>query len=130
MVGNMYDVWEAAFEPGKRRMVFTAAAHRQPELYSLDVASGRITSMPITGPARYPAFSPDGKWLAYSHCEHGNWHLYVTRPGNASGRRLTSGDYNAISPVWEGDSKSLIYATEDRRGLNMTALAHITLACD
>ena len=130
LVDDTYDVWEAAFEPGDRRIIFTAAAHGQPDLYSLDMASGRITSMPITGPARYPAFSPDGKWLAYTRCEQGNWHLYVTRPGSASGRQLTSGEYNAISPVWEGDSKSLIYATDDRRGLNMTALARMTLPSD
>jgi dipeptidyl aminopeptidase/acylaminoacyl peptidase len=130
LTGDTHDVWEAAFEPGGRRIVFTSAAHGQPELYSLDMASRQITSLSIAGPARYPAYSPDGKWLAYSHCERGTWHLYVTRSGSANSRRLTDGEYNAMSPVWEGDSKSLIYATDARRGLNMTALSRMTLPSD
>lgn len=127
LVDDTYDVWEAAFEPGNRRIIFTAATHGQPELYSLDVASGRITSMPIPGPARYPAFSPDGKWLAYSRCEHGNWHLYVADGSSRSSRQLSRGDCNSISPAWESDSKGLVYSTDCGRGLEMTALARIQL---
>ncbi len=130
IVDDSYDVWEAAFEPGDQRIIFTAAPHGQPDLYSLNLASGRIAPMPIIGPARYPAFSPDGKWLAYSRCEEGNWHLYVRRLGSTASRRLTSGECNSISPVWEADSKSLIYATDARRGLNMTALARMTVTPD
>jgi hypothetical protein len=130
VVEDSYDVWEAAFEPGNQRIIFTAAPFGQPELFLLDVASGRTAPMPITGPARYPAFSPDGKWLAYSRCEQGNWHLYVTRLGSAATRKLTGGECNSISPVWEVDSKSLIYATDARRGLNMTALARMTVILD
>jgi hypothetical protein len=127
VVEDSYDVWEGAFEPGNRRILFTAASTGQPELYSLDLLSFRINRMFIPGPARYPAFSPDGQWLAYSRCERGNWHLYVLRVGSTASRRLTDGEYNSISPVWEAGSKSLIYATDGRRGLNMTALARMTL---
>jgi hypothetical protein len=130
LVEDCYDVWEAAFEPGDQRIAFTAAPDGQPELFVLDVASGRTSRMPIIGPARYPAFSPDGKWIAYSRCEGGNWHLYVTRLGTTASRRLTAGECNCISPVWQADSKKLIYATDARRGLNMTALARITVTAD
>ena len=125
MVAASSDVWEAAVEPGDRRIVFTAAPKGRPELFSLDMASGRVDSMPIVGPARYPAFSPDGRWLAYSRCEQGTWHLYVTDLTSGSSRRLTQGDCNSISPVWEPGSKSLIYSTDCGRGLEMTALARI-----
>lgn len=130
VVEDSYDVWEAAFEPGNQRIVFTAAPRGEPELFLLDVASGRAAPLPITRQARYPAFSPDGKWLAYSRCERGSWRLYVTRPGSTASRRLTAGEYNSISPVWEADSKSLIYATDARRGLDMTALARMTVNPD
>ncbi|HXW13714.1 MAG TPA: hypothetical protein VEN79_04320, partial [Terriglobia bacterium] len=130
IVDDSYDVWEAAFEPGDQQIIFTAAPHGQPVLYSLNLASGGIAPMPIIGPARYPAFSPDGKWLAYSRSERGNWHLYITCLMSSVSRRLTSGECNSISPVWEADSKSLIYATDARRGLNMTALARMTVTPD
>jgi Glycosyltransferase family 87/WD40-like Beta Propeller Repeat len=130
VVEDSYDVWEGAFEPGNRHIIFTADLTGQPELYSLDLLSSEIAKTPIPGPARYPAFSPDGQWLAYSRCERGSWHLYVRRLGSTSSRRLTHGECNSISPVWEADSKSLIYATDGGRGLNMTALARITVPTD
>ncbi len=125
MVDNSYDVWDAAFEPGDWRIIFVAAPKGQPELYSLDITSGLSAHIPVAGPARYPAFSPDGQWLAYSRCEHGTWHLYVTNLTFRFSRRLVQGDCNSISPVWEPDSKNLIYATDCGRGLEMTALARI-----
>lgn len=125
VVDNKFDVWEAAFEPGGRRIIFTAALTGQPELYTLDLTSARIASMPIQGPARYPAFSPNGDWLAYSRCERGTWRLYVARTISGASRALTHGDCNSISPVWEADSQSLIYATDCGRGLEMTALARV-----
>lgn len=128
VVQNAYDVWEAAFEPGRRRIIFTAAPDGRPELFLLDLASGRITAMAIEGPARYPAFSSDGEWLAYSRLEHGTWHVYVRNLKSVSTRRLVNGDCNSISPVWETNSKSLIYATDCGRGLEMTALARIQVA--
>jgi hypothetical protein len=130
VVEDSYDVWEGAFEPGNRHIIFAAALTGQPELYSLDLLSSEITRTPIPGPARYPAFSPDGQWLAYSRCEQGSWHLYLTRLGSTASRRLTRGECNFISPVWEADSKSLIYATDGGRGLEMTVLARMTVTPD
>jgi len=126
VVEDSYDVWEGAFEPGNRHIIFAAALTGQPELYSLDLLSSEISRTPIPGPARYPSFSPDGQWLAYSRCERGSWHLYVTRLGSTARRRLTGGECNSISPVWEADSKILIYATDCGRGLETTALARMT----
>jgi Tol biopolymer transport system component len=130
VVDDTYDVWEGAFEPGNRHVIFAAALTGQPELYSLDLLSSEISRMPIPGPARYPAFSPDGRWLAYSRCERGNWHLYIMRLGSTASHRLTGGECNSISPVWGADSKSLIFATDGRRGLGMTALARMTVLPD
>ena len=124
---DSYDVWEASFEPGNRRIIFAAAKTGQPELYSFDLATMTVTPTPIHGPARSPAFSPDGRWLAYSRCERGTWQLYVSSLGGASTRRLTASDCNSISPAWEADSQRIIYATDCGRGLGMTALARIGL---
>jgi hypothetical protein len=130
VVEDSYDVWEGAFEPGNRRIIFAAALRGQPELYSLDLLSSKISRLPISGPARFPAFSPGGQWLAYSHCDQGSWHLYVMDLGSTVSYQLTRGEYNSLSPVWEADSKNLIYATDGRRGLNMTALARMTVTLD
>ena len=128
VVDESYDVWEAAISPDDRQVIFAADLTRQPELYSLDLESSAIVKTSLPGPARYPAFSPDGQWLAYSHCERGSWHLYVARVGAADSRQLTGGECRSISPVWEANSKDLIYATDCGRGLEMTALARIPAA--
>ena len=130
LVDDSYDVWEAAFEPGDQRIVLTAAPKGRPALYSLQLASGRGIPVLIVAEARYPAFSPDDKWIAFSRCEDGTWHLYVTDLTSSSSRRLTSGDCNSISPTWEVDSKSLIYASDCGRGLEMTALVRTTVILD
>jgi hypothetical protein len=125
LVEGSYDVWEAAVDAGDRRIIFTAAPKGEPALYAVEIASAQIAPLPIARPARYPAFSPDGQWLAYSHCEQGTWHLYVMNQTSNSVRRMDSGDCNSISPVWELGSQTLIYATDCGRGLEMTALARI-----
>ncbi len=128
VVQDSYDVWEAAFEPQGQRIIFTGAPLGRPELFLLVLASGQISRMPIEEPARYPAFSSDGEWLAYSCLEHGTWHVYVRNLTSSSSRRLVDEDCNSISPVWETNSKSLIYATDCGRGLEMTALARIRVS--
>ena len=128
VVRDSYDVWEATFDPGGQRIIFTAAPRGRAELFLLDMASGQTSAMAIEGPARYPALSSDGEWLAYSRLEHGTWHVYVRNLKSSSTRRVVEGDCNSISPVWETNAKSLIYATDCGRGLEMTALARIQVS--
>src|SRR3712207_314699 len=59
-----------------------------------------------------PAFSPDGRWLAYLGAEPGGkpqvW-LLPTAGGTA--RRLTEHPLGAGAPVWAPDSRRLAYVT-------------------
>ena len=77
-------------------------------------------------PARYPAVSPDGRWLAYAEREHGNWQLWIVALAGGEPRRLTSADCNTISPAWRADSKTLIYASDCGRGFALTALGALS----
>jgi hypothetical protein len=124
---DQIDVWEAAFAPGDQEIVFTAAPRGEAELFSLDRSSMRITPLPLPTPARYPAVSPDGEWLAFSHFEHGEWRLELWSPRTQEIRHIAEGDCNSISPVWSADGKELIYASDCGRGLEMTALEHIAV---
>ena len=72
---------------------------------------------------RNPAVSPDGRWLAYTEREHGNWQLWLLSLERGERRRLTSADCNSISPAWRPDSRSLVYATDCARGVALTTLA-------
>ncbi len=74
---------------------------------------GSAPARPITSGARdtAPAFSPDGRWLAYLGAEPGGRpqvHLLPTAGGDA--RRLTDHRLGAGTPVWAPDSRRLAYA--------------------
>ena len=59
---------------------------------------------------RYPAFSPDGRWLAYASNESGRYEVYV-RPFPAAGGKWQVSDGGGAWPLWSGDGKRLFYRT-------------------
>ena len=124
VAGAEYDVSEATFT---RRDNLIFSSHRQGK-FSLYLSSLDGKVQPLGMPdcsARYPAASRDGKWLAFSCEQRGNWHLMVARLDGAEKKELTAGDCNSVSPAWTLDSKRLVYATDCGRGLGLTALAQI-----
>jgi eukaryotic-like serine/threonine-protein kinase len=88
-------------------------SHRgtEKDISILDVRSGRVTpflNSPFT--ERYPEFSPDGRWLAYSSNESKNDEVYV-RPFPGSGMRHQVSSEGGIEPLWARDGKQLFYRT-------------------
>jgi eukaryotic-like serine/threonine-protein kinase len=60
-----------------------------------------------------PAFSPDGRWLAYSSNESGNFEVYVRPfPGPGGKWQISSGGCCA---KWSANGKELFYQTDDRK---------------
>lgn len=57
-----------------------------------------------------PAFSPDGRELAFSRAEvNGSWHIWLVALDDSSTRRLTAGMPPQIYPRFTPDGESLIY---------------------
>lgn len=73
--------------------------------------------------ARYPALSPDLRWMAYSHLDHGVWNLWIRDQQTGQTRRIANVPCNQIQPSWEADSKTLLYGTDCGRSLWFTAVA-------
>ncbi|HWB85140.1 MAG TPA: hypothetical protein VG675_13430 [Bryobacteraceae bacterium] len=64
------------------------------------------------GTEMYPAFSPDGKQIAYSErgTDHGAvFHIVVRTLPDGEPRQLTEGAANDIAPVWSSDGKQLAF---------------------
>jgi hypothetical protein len=119
------DVWEAAFTPSGT-LVVSAVRHGPPALFLVHPGSApTISVLPVPAPARYPAVSPDGKWLAFSHLEGNVWHLWLADTHTWATRRLTSGNCNSITPAWDPESRQLTFATDCGRGLGLTALCRM-----
>ncbi len=127
------DVLEATIFPDNSA-VFAARVKGTIQLFSGRIPNLRFDAEPpLGGATRYPAASPDGRWLAYSQEEGGNWQLWVAgvehSPDGAAKmtapRRLTNAQCNCTHPAWMPDSKTLVYATDCGRGLGLTALARL-----
>jgi hypothetical protein len=125
IAGAYYDVQEMAFLPD-HRMVFSSRRTGRPALY-IATLSGSIQKLDSPAcSARFPAVSPDGRWLAFS-CEHsGNWQLHAMALAGNQQLQLTASECNSTNPAWTVDSKHIIYATDCGRGIGLTALAEIT----
>jgi dipeptidyl aminopeptidase/acylaminoacyl peptidase len=73
---------------------------------------GSAPARPLTAGHRdsAPAFSPDGRWLAYLSAEPGGRpQIWVLPTAGGAGRRLTSHHLGAGAPVWSPDSRRLAY---------------------
>jgi serine/threonine-protein kinase len=62
----------------------------------------------------FPAFSPDGRWLAYDDAESGSYEVYV-RAFPDKGTRWLISNGGGVMPVWSKNGRELFYRTEDSR---------------
>ena len=62
----------------------------------------------------YPAFSPDGRWIAYTSLESGGYEVYVRAfPDNGRTSQVSSG--GGVAAVWSRDGRHLFYRTTEQR---------------
>lgn len=114
------NVLEMSFLPNGS-LIFSAESNGGPPRLFLVDQAGAVSSLDPEE-ARYPAISPDGRWLAYSKLQGGNWHLWLRDLHSGQTSRLTEADCNNVEPTWESDSKTLVYASDCGRALRFTAL--------
>ena len=97
--------------PTGARAVFEAHG----EILTAPVEHGDIRNLTnTTGAAeRDPAWSPDGKWIAYFSDESGEYELYLrTQDGLGDVRKINLGNPPTFyySPKWSPDSKKIAYS--------------------
>ncbi len=125
LVGPGYDVREAAFLDD-HRIIFAGKPGRSSRLFVVAMESSDIRELKTSpGPVRFPAVSPDGKWLALSRNEWGAWHIWVMNLATGDERRVSDTDCNDVTPAWLPDSRGLLYATDCGRAFGLTALCRV-----
>jgi hypothetical protein len=115
------NVYEASFKSSTEYAFVAADQGRPPQIYLRDAT--HMDSPLALGETRYPALSPDGRWMAYSRLDHGAWNLWLRNQGSGATRRVADIPCNQIQPSWEDDSKTLLYGTDCGRALWFTAIA-------
>lgn len=115
------NVYEASFLSQANYAYAASTNGRAPQIYLADATHAGV--LPALGESRYPALSPDGVWLAYSHFEHGVWNLWIRDEKTGATRRIGDVPCNQIQPSWESNAKTLLYSTDCGRSLWFTAIA-------
>ncbi len=102
---------DAAISPSGARAVFEARG----DIFTVPVKKGDVRNLTQTANAaeRDPAWSPDGKWIAYFSDESGEYQLYVRDQGGfgeVKKHPLGKAPSFYYSPVWSPDSKKIAYS--------------------
>ena len=116
-----WNVYEASFHSDNEYAVSAVENGALPKIILMDPRQKNIPIM--IAASRYPALSPDGQWLAYSHLDNGFWNLWLRDETSGYQRRITTVPCNQIQPSWESDSKTLLYGTDCGRSVWFTAIA-------
>jgi hypothetical protein len=115
------NVYEASFVSEGEYAFSAVEDGYAPQIYLTDATHA---DAPIAlGASRYPAISPDGKWMAYSRLDQGMWNLWLRDQGTGATRRIADVPCNQIQPSWESDSRTLLYDTDCGRSVWFTAVA-------
>ena len=83
-----------------------------PDIWVYQVARGTLTRLTVEGGEdETPAWSPDGKTVAYSSSRPGQPRSIFARPADGGGaeERLWSGDHHVHLTAWSPDGKTIAY---------------------
>jgi hypothetical protein len=116
-----WDVEEIAISPGRSLIVSATKNKAESRLYEVRGVD-QLELIPA-GEARYPAISPDGRWLAFSIFQSGYWNLSLRDLRTGATRRLTNVSCDQTAPAWLPDSRTLLYSSDCGRALGFAAIS-------
>ena len=91
----------------------TLAVDLQGGLWTLPATGGvatRITD--VFNDARQPAWSPDGKWIAFFGYRDGGYDLWAVAPDGSGQHKLTWGPYDDREPAWSHDGARMAFSSD------------------
>ncbi len=112
----------AAWSPDGSKLAYTVQTGYLHDIWMLTMGEPPTTTPFLNRPAseHSPAFSPDGRWLAYASDESGRFEIYL-QP-YPTGERLAVSTGGGSGPVWRRDGKALFYQGLDAGVSKMMAV--------
>jgi Tol biopolymer transport system component len=110
-----------SFGPGDNEVVF-ANEGKVSSIRAVELSSGHSTTiMEDSSELTAPSVSPDGRHLLFAARRNANWQVWVREILSGTETKITGGNCNNFSPVWDG-SGQIVFASDCRRGLGLPAL--------
>lgn len=79
-------------------------------------ANGKNVKVISSGGSSFnPKFSPDGKYIAFVSNKPGNFAIFICKPDGSGMKQLTSEKGNAVEFDWSGDSKKIVYDSQQEK---------------
>jgi len=104
------------FSPNQQMLTYMNYEAGNPQVYLLDMASGRQQSIGSFGQMTFsPRFSPDGATLAFSVEQGGNTNIYAMPISGGQPTQLTSGAAIDTGPSYSPDGSQIAFES-DRGG--------------
>jgi hypothetical protein len=104
-----------AWSPNGDRFAFVVFARGENRLVVVDSDSGRRLhefGVEGVGAMTHPAWSPDGRYLAFAGQSAGRSDLWLLEVETGEARRLTQDGYSALQPAWSPDGSTLAFVTD------------------
>ena len=116
-------IFNAGWSPDGSKLAYTVQTGLLNEIWMLTMGDPPTTTpfLGRPGSEHSPAFSPDGRWLAYVSDESGRYEVYL-QP-YPTGERLAVSTEGGNGPVWRRDGKALFYQGLDAGVSKLMAVA-------
>src|SRR5262249_48078758 len=91
----------------------TLAVDLQGSIWTVPASGGtlkRITD--VFNAARQPAWSPDGKTIAFFGYRDGGYDLWAVAPDGSNQHKLTWGPYDDREPAWSHDGTRIAFSSD------------------
>jgi len=121
------EISNPTFLPDDTAIVFCKGRPGKRSIESTSATGGNVRTLVKSGDCFGPAISPDGRLLAYSRSATGGRHIWIEDLASMTSRQMTFGNCNNESPAWDGDSRSIVFASDCSRGLGLTALYRLSI---
>jgi Tol biopolymer transport system component len=123
LIEGQYGQFPWSFSPDGKRLAYAEQSQQnQLDIWTVPVENdgsqlraGKPEAF-LRTPANelYPAFSPDGRWIAYRSMESGNSEIYVRAFPDKGGKWLISNS-GGVVPVWSRNAAELFYRTSEQQ---------------
>ncbi|MGH9702711.1 MAG: S41 family peptidase [Candidatus Acidiferrales bacterium] len=93
-----------------------AAISTHGEIFTIATEHGDVTRVTSSyWRDSIPAWSPDGRWVAYVSDQSGRDEVWVAGTGGENAKKLSNVDTEKFNLTWFPDSKSLLYTASDHK---------------